>query len=155
PGGFHQWSYGVYNSSAFAFDPTLLTVNWNAANPPTEGANPALPFFPPQPVAGGLGPLPGLSGSDRPLWKGPSGDDYITNGYIPASYTGSGSVAATPGGAGFRRSTSNSNGGGINIGVTFDLGSGDTAGEIELIDLDGDHRPDLLGIDRFQLNKGL
>jgi RHS repeat-associated protein len=155
PGGFHQWSYGVYNASAFAFDPTLLTVDWNSANPPTELSNPALPFFPPQPVAAGLGVLPGLLGSDRPLWKGPSGDDYISVGYIHASYTGSGSVAATPGGAGFRRSTSNSNGGGINVGVTFDLGGGDTGGEIELIDLDGDRRPDLLGMDRFQRNLGL
>jgi RHS repeat-associated protein len=142
-GGFHGWSFGIHNGD-MAFSTAAITVARTNANPS---------FVPAMPASRGLGLNDGdLPSSGGPVWAGRAGDDYIAGGEFHPSFTGAGAIAKSPPGTGFRRSTSENRDGGLNIGVSFDQGSGTTRGEMELVDMNGDMAPDLVGINKVLVN---
>jgi hypothetical protein len=151
-GGFHQWTFGVYNGS----------YNFNTAGLRTPatylGESHPHTAFPAVPSTTGIeNPPPELPGTlppATPLWRGKAHDDYVSPmGVFHASYFGSGSGPAFPPGAAFRRSSSHTGGGGMSAGVSLEVAYGNTYGEIGIADLNGDRVPDLLGLDRVRVGR--
>jgi RHS repeat-associated protein len=143
-GGHHQWSYGVYNGDT-NFSKAGITIQRLAVNPN---------FVPAGLGSRGLNSTdPDLPSVNAPLWKGRGGDDYIAHpGVFHPSFSGAAAEAKSVPGAGFRRSTSSNSGLGVNAGFTSDESGGDTKSEIDLVDINGDGLPDLVGLDRVYVN---
>jgi RHS repeat-associated protein len=149
-GGYHQWNYGFANLKPVpAFTPSQLVYS------STSTAFENQQFFSGKPAPFGTASLPnpdfpGLTGQ---LWSGPGGGDYLAPGFFRPSAYGQGGERPLPLRAGtFRRSTSHNQDFSVNAILTLDFGDGSTANELELIDMNGDRLPDVLGYGRVAFN---